>query len=86
MGEIAEMMLDGTLCEGCGVANTRGGQGFPWRCGGCRREQKAEDHKAVLERHQQIKKTPCPTCGKKVKSVGLPDHMRDAHGVIKESA
>lgn len=35
MGEIAEMMLDGTLCEGCGEYLDGGGMGFPMRCGGC---------------------------------------------------
>lgn len=28
------------------------------------------------------KKTNCPTCGKRVKKVGLRDHMRDAHNEI----
>lgn len=32
MGEIAEMMLDGTLCEGCGVYLEGGAQGFPGYC------------------------------------------------------
>lgn len=31
MGEIAEMMLDGTLCEACGEF-IGGGQGFPGYC------------------------------------------------------
>lgn len=32
MGEIAEMLLDGTLCEGCGVALESEPQGFPNYC------------------------------------------------------
>lgn len=36
MGEIADMMLDGTLCEGCGELIDDGdGDGFPRRCAGC---------------------------------------------------
>lgn len=35
MGEIAEMMLDGTLCEGCGEYLGGESLGFPMRCGGC---------------------------------------------------
>jgi hypothetical protein len=38
MGEIAEMMLDGTLCQGCGeLLIDPGGepQGFPGFCAGC---------------------------------------------------
>lgn len=33
-GEIAEMMLDGTLCEGCGEY-MGGDAGYPRRCAGC---------------------------------------------------
>ena len=37
MGEIAEMMLDGTMCQGCGVFLFEGadGPGFPMFCEGC---------------------------------------------------
>ena len=48
MSEVAEMMLDGTLCQGCGVVNdslceavnerTEGEwtpPGFPWTCDNC---------------------------------------------------
>lgn len=27
------------------------------------------------------KKVPCPKCGRRVKEVGLSNHMRDAHGI-----
>ena len=37
MGEIAEMILDGTLCEGCGeVFGDFDSPGFPRRCSACR--------------------------------------------------
>ncbi len=52
MGEIADMLLDGTLCQFCGVINedilaanpesdgptveTFEPQGFPWTCAGCK--------------------------------------------------
>ena len=32
MGEIADMMLDGTLCEGCGVYLEQEAPGFPGYC------------------------------------------------------
>lgn len=33
MGEVAEMMLDGTLCEGCGTyIDDEGGDGIPRYC------------------------------------------------------
>jgi len=35
MGDIAEMMLDGTLCEGCGVYLPGEGEGIPRYCRDC---------------------------------------------------
>lgn len=46
MGEIAEMMIDGTLCERCGEY-IGGPVGYPSYCSGCegdiRKEQEKED-------------------------------------------
>lgn len=41
MGEIAEMMLDGTMCQCCGVFLNSGeeGDGFPVYCSGCEPEE-----------------------------------------------
>ncbi|UYB51194.1 hypothetical protein OCJ37_14490 [Xanthomonas sp. AM6] len=83
MGEIADMMLEGDLCECCGGYLPGQGQGFPRRCQGCqptKAERKAENiarHEALIA---QQKKAPCPTCGKRVRIVGMADHQRDAHG------
>lgn len=38
MGEIAEMMLDGTLCECCGVF-LGACEGFPVRCAACTEDE-----------------------------------------------
>ncbi len=71
MGEIADMMLDGTLCEGCGVY--MGECGFTQRCHSCRTDD---------NRPHAYAKVPCPTCGKSVNFIGLPDHHKSAHGVV----
>lgn len=68
MGEIANMMLEGTLCAGCGEYLEQGwGDGFPRYCAGC-----APPSLKV--------KVKCPQCGRSVKAVGLDQHIRDAHG------
>ncbi|AVF41531.1 hypothetical protein AL486_18890 [Pandoraea apista] len=72
MGDIAEMMLDGTLCEGCGVSLGGVGDGFPRRCRDCRDEPVYELPKKAVKRY-------CPDCGRSVKPTGLADHMRDVH-------
>ena len=94
MGEIADMMLDGTLCGGCGAFIGDGSDvGFPRLCSGCAKERKAVGRmirSTGLGGYQDIGKRPeppkakvtCPTCGRKVKHNGLSDHQRDAHRSI----
>ena len=71
MGEIAEMMIDGTLCEGCGVYLDGESYGVARRCPCCRKSQ---------NNLPPLTKVACKTCGRNVKAAGLNDHMRDAHG------
>lgn len=66
MGDIADMMLCGILCEGCGVYVGED-VGYPVRCGSC------------IGPNPPKKKVPCPVCGKRVNMWGVKDHMRDAH-------
>lgn len=46
MGEIADMMLDGTLCEMCGVFLNEEPQGYPCRCEDCEAEDDGTDPEA----------------------------------------
>lgn len=72
MGDIAELMLDGTLCEGCGVTLPGAAPGYPRYCSKkCRKDREPAAPKAT--------KFPCPTCGKRVKAAGMRDHMRTVH-------
>ena len=75
MGEIADMMLDGTMCQGCGVWLHGGedGPGYPGYCSDCRRQERQEKSRTPSS------KVSCPTCGRKVKAIGLPQHQRDVH-------
>ena len=76
MGDMSDMMLDGTLCQGCGVFLNEDAPGFPCSCRDCMAEKK----KAKSAAYQPPKpKTKCTVCGRKVKPTGLSDHMRDAH-------
>lgn len=42
MGEIAEAMLEGSLCEICGVYLGEG-DGYPQRCGACEPESEPKE-------------------------------------------
>ena len=81
MGEIADMMLDGTLCEGCGVYIDGEAQGFPRYCS---KECAAASgftpaHYKSDPNEVKKKMVACPTCGKRVQKIGLANHMKDAH-------
>lgn len=45
MGEIADMMLDGVLCQICGEYLGGDGSGFPMTCAACSREEKPKKRK-----------------------------------------
>ncbi len=76
MGEIADMMLEGDLCAGCGVYLEGDGEGFPRYC-----SKECEPRDGPMPTRGTSEKVKCPTCGKRVKSVGLKNHQRDAHGM-----
>lgn len=88
MGEIAEMMLDGTLCEGCGVFLNAEPTGYPCYCGSCAAERKASRKAQNVAVHQkkqaEQKKIACKVCGRKVKTIGMPNHMKDAHSASQQ--
>lgn len=73
MGEIAEMMLDGTLCECCGGYIDDGEPGgFPRYCS----PQCAKDRGAV----PASPKSACPHCGARKKNVAA--HIAAKHAGI----
>ena len=76
MGEIADMMLDGTSCEGCGeYIGTNAG--YAQYCS----PECAGDRGAPWDPHFQPEHR-CLQCGKRLKSsAGLKQHRRDKHGV-----
>ena len=81
MGEYADMMLDGTLCEGCGAfIDDAGAEGFPRYCSNqCARDRGALHALPNPQPKPNPAKANCPTCGKRVTRAGLPDHHRDSH-------
>lgn len=76
MGEIAAMMLDGTICQGCGVFlhDDGDGPGFPGWCSACM----PEDGLAAGRKHSPLrpkrpKTIPCPNCNR----------LFNSHGALK---
>lgn len=87
MGDVADMMDDGTLCSSCGVFLSTEPMGFPVECSECRadttRDEKARRKANNIEHAARQKKVKCPQCGKRVKEVGLPYHIKAVHDADK---
>jgi hypothetical protein len=88
MGEIAEMMLDGTLCEGCGTyIDDNGGDGIPRYCSDECARGRGMQYVPSRERSQSHpirspKPVGCPSCPRRFCSYrDLNNHRRDKHGV-----
>lgn len=69
MGEIADMMLDGDLCEGCGEYIGDGG-GFPRYCSAQCEKDRGVDTGAQerIHAHSAVRTVKCPDCGKGFKT------------------
>ncbi len=93
MGEYAEMMLDGTMCQVCGEY-LGGDDGYPVTCESCRRADRYEPRVPKADRYKmkgnqklakpgdairQGDRMACPFCVKSVKVTGFGDHMLDQH-------
>jgi Zn finger protein HypA/HybF involved in hydrogenase expression len=85
MGEVAGMMLDGTLCEGCGVY--LGSDYGPAYCSSCAKDRahvvmsvNSVDPLHGVEK-QTVPFVECPVCSKRVKVTGIGDHWRHVHEV-----
>lgn len=94
MGDTTDMMLEGILCEGCGVL-VGDPVGFPRVCHDCAQERRREGREirstglggyqdcGVKQKGKPTpKKVRCPICTKRVKEVGLADHTRMVHPTV----
>jgi hypothetical protein len=85
MGEVADMMINGDMCEGCG-GFLGGGDGHPRRCSYCMAEElgtrpaiKIETTTRDGQPISRPSKINCPHCRKLVKIVGLKQHIKAVH-------
>lgn len=79
MGEIADMMLEGILCEGCGEYLGEG-LGFPTRCAGCS-EDYPDAERVVSVTVDTGKPARCPDCDRRFKNGNaLGMHWDAKHG------
>ena len=93
MGEYADLILDGYVCEDCGesIENDLAGEGFPQLCSGCAKEHRNDGRKIIsvapdvfqdvtpLDYDPKPEKVACPECGKMVSPLGLAQHTKAKH-------
>ena len=81
MGEIADMMLDGTMCQVCGVWLEQDPVGYPVTCGGCIGEGLApEETPANKPKDPKTVACPDPFCERKFRSRhAAANHWVDKH-------
>lgn len=70
MGDVAEMMLEGLLCSGCGIVIDDDAPGHPRKCNDCTKEL----FKRIMLRHQQIACQHCGTVGENKIGPGKGPH------------
>lgn len=88
MGEIADAMLEGALCEGCGEYLGEDGFG-PRLCAGCAKDRppmhyttpkdrrRADNYQSAIAVRKPFK---CPTCHRRFrKEFAVAQHARDVH-------
>lgn len=81
MGEIAEMMLDGFMCEQCGEIigdiESGEGQGFPCLCAACQADAGDDE---VYSLPNKAKPVQCTDCQRRFKNdAAWRDHYRVKH-------
>ena len=83
MGEIADMMLDGTMCQMCGVFIEDGPLGYPGYCSeACKRDHLGDDvPDAPVQTLDERKPAQCPDCDRRFKNGNaLGQHWDAKHG------
>ena len=86
MGEIADQMLEGSMCQWCGEYLGEG-DGFPVVCEGCQEQHGVDPFGEPLSGSQEQSDGPpkprvgCPTCKRTFATHSAYDqHWRDKHG------
>ena len=83
MGEIADSIIEGEICQICCAPDDHGVRGFPFTCAECDGpEYFGEDEEASIfdiKPRETSPKVPCSVCGKMIHEVGMHQHVAAKH-------
>ena len=92
MGDIAEQIVEGMICQLCCCSDGREPQGYPYTCAECGGDKPEDDDPSIFDVDKQqtnnpmhhatrgkSKKVKCPHCDKMVAEVGLDQHLEAKH-------
>lgn len=92
MGDIADDIIDGAICQICCCPDDGEPRGYPYTCAECGGDNPEDDDPSIFDVDKQqtnnpqhhatrgkSKKVKCPHCGKMVAEVGLEQHTVAKH-------
>jgi hypothetical protein len=81
MGDFADDVLTGDLCQDCGGWIDENSDGIPRFCKACHPKGKSDFQKLKVP---TVKKIKCTLCDRHLKPNGMKDHLRDFHQIPGE--
>jgi hypothetical protein len=79
MGEIADSIIEGEICQICCAPDDHGTRGFPFTCAECDGPEyfgEDDDDPSVFDKPKKVK---CPFCPKMVSELGVDQHVAAKH-------
>jgi len=77
VGDIADLIIDGGMCETCGEIFDES-SGFPRQCKDCKTE-------IVKSKHKTKPRVACGKCGKMIAVTGMVQHYNAKHPEASDS-
>ncbi len=74
MGDIADQIINGEICEMCQQATEDCPVGWAFTCSECR-----DESPELILNEINKQKVDCPICGKRYKKTGIYNHTQSAH-------
>lgn len=79
MGEIADSIIEGEICQMCCCSDGREPQGYPYTCAECGGSDADGGDPTNIPPRPTSPKVPCPICDKMIHEIGMHQHVAAKH-------